>query len=229
MEGLAHPAAEHPSALFWIVIGTIFAGAVHDYFSGMLSLRYNGANVPTIVGYNLGNIAKNIMRVFAVVLLLLVGVVFVAAPAGLLAKLTPESLNLTFWIAVIFAYYFLATILPIDKIIGRFYPVFGAVLIIMAVGMTVGLFTSGKEFYSWLEWSNPNPAGLPVYPMVFITRKEQYSLPVGMLQFLGDKENPAQWNILFAACVLCALPLIIIFMLLQKQFINGIAAGAVKG
>ena len=158
-----------PSALFWIVIGTIFAGAVHDYFSGMLSLRYNGANVPTIVGYNLGNIAKNIMRVFAVVLLLLVGVVFVAAPAGLLAKLTPESLNLTFWIAVIFAYYFLATILPIDKIIGRFYPVFGAVLIIMAVGMTVGLFTSGKEFYSWLEWSNPNPAGLPVYPMVFIT------------------------------------------------------------
>lgn len=67
------------------------------------------------------------------------------------------------------------------------------------------------------------------YPMVFITRKEQYSLPVGMLQFLGDKENPAQWNILFAACVLCALPLIIIFMALQKQFINGIAAGAVKG
>lgn len=67
------------------------------------------------------------------------------------------------------------------------------------------------------------------YPMVFITRKEQYSLPVGMLQFLGDKENPAQWNILFAACVLCALPLIVIFMALQKQFINGIAAGAVKG
>lgn len=67
------------------------------------------------------------------------------------------------------------------------------------------------------------------YPMVFVSRKAQYSLPVGMLQFLGDKENPAQWNILFAACVLCALPLIIIFMLLQKQFINGIAAGAVKG
>lgn len=158
-----------PSALIWIVIGTIFAGAVHDYFSGMLSVRYGGANVPTIVGYNLGNIAKNVMRVFSVVLLLLVGVVFVAAPAGLLAKLTPESLNLTFWIAVIFAYYFLATILPIDKIIGRFYPIFGAVLIIMAVGMTVGMFASGKEFYSWLEWRNPNPDGLPVYPLVFIT------------------------------------------------------------
>lgn len=67
------------------------------------------------------------------------------------------------------------------------------------------------------------------YPMVFISKKAQYSLPVGMLQFLGDKENPAQWNILFAACVLCALPLIIIFMALQKQFVNGIAAGAVKG
>ena len=158
-----------PSALIWIVIGTIFAGAVHDYFSGMLSLRYGGANVPTIVGYNLGNIAKNIMRVFSVVLLLLVGVVFVAAPAGLLAKLTPESLNLTFWIAVIFVYYFLATILPIDKIIGRLYPIFGAVLIIMAVGMTVGMFVSGKEFYSWLEWRNPNPDGLPIYPLVFIT------------------------------------------------------------
>lgn len=158
-----------PSALLWIVIGTIFAGAVHDYFSGMLSLRYGGANVPTIVGYNLGNIAKNVMRVFAVVLLLLVGVVFVAAPADLLAKLTPESLNLTFWIAVIFVYYFLATILPIDKIIGRLYPIFGAVLIIMAVGMTVGMFASGNEFYSWLEWRNPNPDGLPVYPLVFIT------------------------------------------------------------
>ena len=67
------------------------------------------------------------------------------------------------------------------------------------------------------------------YPMVFITKKAQYSLPVGMLQFLGDKENPAQWNILFAACVLCALPLIVIFLALQKQFVNGIAAGAVKG
>lgn len=67
------------------------------------------------------------------------------------------------------------------------------------------------------------------YPMVFISRKAQYSLPVGMLQFLGDKENPAQWNVLFAACVLCALPLIVVFLALQKQFVNGIAAGAVKG
>lgn len=158
-----------PSALLWIVIGTIFAGAVHDYMSGMLSVRYHGANVPAIVGYNLGNAAKQIMRVFAVVLLVLVGVVFVAAPAALLAKLTPGWMNLTFWVCVIFAYYFLATIMPIDKIIGRFYPVFGAILIFMAVGITVMMFVSGTEFYNSMEWANQNPKGLPIFPMVFIT------------------------------------------------------------
>ena len=147
-----------PSALLWIVIGTIFAGAVHDYFSGMLSVRYKGANVPTIVGYNLGNVAKQVMRVFAVILLLLVGVVFVAAPAGLLAKLTPDYMDQMFWVAVIFAYYFLATILPIDKIIGRLYPLFGAVLIIMAVGMTVTMFTNGCEFYTWASFPSSCPS-----------------------------------------------------------------------
>ena len=158
-----------PSALLWIVIGTIFAGAVHDYFSGMLSVRYKGANVPTIVGYNLGNVAKQVMRVFAVILLLLVGVVFVAAPAGLLAKLTPDYMDQMFWVAVIFAYYFLATILPIDKIIGRLYPLFGAVLIIMAVGMTVTMFTNGCEFYNWASFPNNHPQQLPIFPLVFIT------------------------------------------------------------
>ena len=158
-----------PSALLWIVIGTIFAGAVHDYFSGMLSVRYKGANVPTIVGYNLGNVAKQVMRVFAVILLLLVGVVFVAAPAGLLAKLPPDYMDQMFWVAVIFAYYFLATILPIDKIIGRLYPLFGAVLIIMAVGMTVTMFTNGCEFYNWASFPNNHPQQLPIFPLVFIT------------------------------------------------------------
>lgn len=158
-----------PSALLWIVIGTIFAGAVHDYFSGMLSVRYKGANVPTIVGYNLGNVAKQVMRVFAVILLLLVGVVFVAAPAGLLAKLTPDYMDQMFWVAVIFAYYFLATILPINKIIGRLYPLFGAVLIIMAVGMTVTMFTNGCEFYNWASFPNNHPQQLPIFPLVFIT------------------------------------------------------------
>ncbi|MDE5832524.1 MAG: carbon starvation protein A [Desulfovibrio sp.] len=161
-----------PSALIWIVIGTIFAGAVHDYMAGMLSVRYDGANVPAIVGYNLGNVAKQIMRVFAVVLLVLVGVVFVAAPAALLGKLTPDWMNLTFWVCVIFAYYFIATIMPIDKIIGNFYPIFGAILIFMAVGITFMMFVEDAgQFYNSIDsWTqNTHPKELPIFPLVFIT------------------------------------------------------------
>lgn len=174
-----------PSALLWIVIGTIFAGAVHDYMSGMLSVRYGGANVPTFVGYNLGNFSKQFMRGFAIILLVLVGVVFVSAPAGLLAKLTPDYMGFTFWLCVIFAYYFIATIMPIDKIIGNFYPVFGAILIFMAVGMTVMMFVSPEcDFYSSITsftqntypfnpdaapGAKPGPQPLPIFPLVFIT------------------------------------------------------------
>lgn len=160
-----------PQALLWIVFGSIFAGAVHDYFGGMLSVRYNGANVPQIVGYNLGRIAKQIMRVFAIVLLLLVGVVFATSPANLLAKLTPDFMNFWFWLAVIFLYYFVATLVPIDKLIGRIYPVFGALLIIMAVGITASMFVQMPEqFYSWAEWGvNPHPQDLPLWPLMFIT------------------------------------------------------------
>ncbi|MEG2173220.1 MAG: carbon starvation protein A [Desulfovibrionaceae bacterium] len=158
-----------PSALLWIVFGSIFAGAVHDYFSGMLSLRYDGTNVPNIVGYNLGNAFKQIMRVFAVVLLLLVGVVFVTGPALLMTTITPEWMNYPFWLAVIFGYYFLATIMPIDKIIGRLYPVFGAILIIMAVGITTMLFVDGYNFYPDAQWVNQHPKGLPLWPLMFIT------------------------------------------------------------
>lgn len=158
-----------PAALVWIVLGSIFAGAVHDYFAGMLSLRYGGTNVPNIVGYNLGNAFKQIMRVFAVVLLVLVGVVFVTGPALLMTKITPDWMNYTFWLAVIFGYYFLATIMPIDKIIGRLYPVFGAILIIMAVGMTTMLFADGYEFYPAAQWVNQHPKGLPLWPLMFIT------------------------------------------------------------
>lgn len=161
-----------PSALLWIVIGTIFAGAVHDYMSGMLSVRYNGANVPTFVGYNLGNFAKQFMRGFAIILLVLVGVVFVSAPAGLLAKLTPDYMNFTFWLCVIFAYYFIATIMPIDKIIGNLYPVFGAILIFMAVGMTVMMFIEDTgAFYNSVDslTQNLHPNQLPIFPLVFIT------------------------------------------------------------
>ncbi|WP_146127097.1 carbon starvation CstA family protein, partial [Clostridium liquoris] len=117
-----------PAAFLWIVFGCIFAGGVHDYFSGMLSVRHDGASIPEIVGKYLGNGFKQIMRVFSVILLILVGVVFVTGPAGLLAGLTPKSLDMTFWLYVIFAYYVLATLLPIDKLIGKIYPVFGVCL-----------------------------------------------------------------------------------------------------
>lgn len=156
-----------PTALFWIVIGSIFAGAVHDYFSGMLSIRYDGTNVPNIVGYNLGHIIKRVMQVFAVILLLLVGVVFMTSPAMLLKNLTNVDMNI--WLVIIFAYYLLATILPIDKIIGRLYPIFGAVLLIMAAGMTIMLFAKGYTFYPAAELVNQHPKGLPIFPLIFVT------------------------------------------------------------
>lgn len=156
-----------PTALLWIVIGSIFAGAVHDYFSGMLSIRYDGTNVPNIVGYNLGHVIKRVMQVFAVILLLLVGVVFMTSPAMLLKNLT--SIDMNIWLVIIFAYYLLATILPIDKIIGRLYPIFGAVLLIMAAGMTIMLFAKGYTFYPAAELVNQHPKGLPIFPLIFVT------------------------------------------------------------
>lgn len=157
-----------PVAMLWIVFGCIFAGAVHDYFSGMLSVRAKGASVPTVVGEHLGNAAKHFMNLFAVVLLMLVGVVFVLSPAGLLAGLT--SIDLVYWIAAIFAYYILATIVPIDQIIGRFYPIFGGLLIFMSIGLIVGLIVSGKGFYhTGMDFSNLHPTELPLWPLLFIT------------------------------------------------------------
>ena len=158
-----------PTALVWIVIGCIFAGGVHDYFAGMMSLRYHGKSLPDVVGYTLGNFFKQFMRFFSIVLLLLVGVVFVTAPAGLLASLTPDWMNFNFWVIVIFVYYFLATILPIDVIIGRLYPLFAVVLVIMAVGVAGGLMVGGYEFYNWAEWTNQHPKNLPIWPLLFVT------------------------------------------------------------
>ncbi|MBW1981628.1 MAG: carbon starvation protein A [Deltaproteobacteria bacterium] len=156
-----------PSALIWIVFGCIFGGAVHDYFSGMLSVRHNGESIPDVVGYNLGNGIKQFMRGFSVVLLILVGVVFFLGPAALLGSLT--DIDKAIWIAVIIAYYFVATILPIDKIIGRIYPVFGAVLIFMAVGLIVMLIVKGYGFYPQRTLTNINPQNLPLWPLMFIT------------------------------------------------------------
>ncbi len=158
-----------PAALVWIVFGAIFAGAVHDYLSGMLSMRYGGSNMPNIVGYTLGNGAKQLMRIFSVVLLLLVGVVFVSAPAKLLSVMTPDWMSFNTWMIIIFAYYFLATILPIDKIIGNLYPLFGAVLLIMSVGMITMLIVDGYTFYPAAEMVNQHPKELPIWPLMFIT------------------------------------------------------------
>ena len=115
-----------PAAFIWIVAGTILGGAVHDFISAMMSVRSGGESLPELVGRELGPVVKQIMRVVSVVLLVLVGAVFVLTPAGLLANMTPSWAGLGFWISVIFVYYIAATLLPIDKLIGRFYPIFQA-------------------------------------------------------------------------------------------------------
>ena len=137
-----------PASYLWIVLGCIFAGAVHDFMSGMLSLRHDGANLPTLIGKYLGNGARNVMLVFTVLLLMMVGAVFVYSPAlilgGMCEKISVQTLEFLsqpiVWIIVIFIYYVIATLLPIDKIIGRIYPVFAIALLVMAAGLLVGLF-----------------------------------------------------------------------------------------
>ena len=147
------------ASYLWIVLGSIFAGAVHDYLAGMLSLRNGGESLPELIGRYLGLTTKQVMRAFTVLLMMLVGAVFVASPAGLLAKLTPESLDMTFWIVVIFIYYVLATMLPVDKIIGKIYPVFAVALIFMAVGILVMLyvhFPALPEVWDGMQNTHPN-------------------------------------------------------------------------
>ncbi|MBE0530500.1 MAG: carbon starvation protein A [Rhodospirillales bacterium] len=158
-----------PSALIWIVVGCIFAGAVHDYFAGMLSMRHNGESVPNVVGYQLGAFFKQFMNYFSVILLLLVGVVFVLGPGKLLATMT--GMPVWAWVAIIFGYYFLATILPIDKLIGRLYPVFGALLIFMSVGLTIMLAISPEHemLADGMSLANTHPKDLPIWPLMFIT------------------------------------------------------------
>ena len=126
-----------PASYLWIVLGCIFAGAVHDFMSGMLSLRHDGANLPTLIGKYLGGGTRNVMLVFTVLLLMMVGAVFVYSPALILAGMLGKPLM---WIIIIFCYYIIATLLPIDKIIGRVYPVFAIALLVMALGLLVGLF-----------------------------------------------------------------------------------------
>ncbi|MCR5814925.1 MAG: carbon starvation protein A [Desulfovibrio sp.] len=196
-----------PSALLWVVVGSIFAGAVHDFLSGAMSLRYGGISYPEVIGRNLGPYVRWFLLIFTIWFMILVGAVFVNGPAGLLAFKTHNllssnaaynqflstlaqspifslfvengSLNVMKLLTaafslVIFIYYFLATILPIDKIIGRIYPLFAILLIFMAVGLFIALLVN--DHYTVLpgiDWqdffTNQHPKGLPLWPMLFVT------------------------------------------------------------
>lgn len=163
-----------PVAYLWIVIGCIFMGAVHDYFSGMLSLRHDGASLPELVGKYLGPVTQQFLRLFTVLLLVFVGVAFVTGPAGLLADLTSGGKMI--WLYVIFGYYLIATLLPINKIIGKVYPIFGIALLVMAVSIAAVLIWKGiagdmqmmelsaSTFRNW----HANPDKNILFPMMFI-------------------------------------------------------------
>ncbi|MBR4741748.1 MAG: carbon starvation protein A, partial [Desulfovibrio sp.] len=196
-----------PSALLWVVFGTIFAGAVHDFLSGAMSLRLEGATYPDVIGRNLGPYARWLLLIFTIWFMILVGAVFVNGPAGLLAyksqqllassetgttflnflldsplthltkvqgeKAIPALLTLIF-ASIIFIYYFLATILPIDKIIGHVYPIFAILLLVMAVGLLLALFfNQNYEILPNIHWqdffTNKHPKHLPLWPLIFVT------------------------------------------------------------
>lgn len=157
-----------PGAFLWIALGCVFGGAVHDFMIGMMSERSNGASVSELVKENLGKQAFRFMLVFSLLLLLLVGVVFVSSPADLLASLT--GMNRWIWIVVILIYYLLATLLPIDKIIARIYPIFGISLFVMAIGIIGGMILNGSftqipEF----QFTNPHVDGKSIFPYLFIS------------------------------------------------------------
>ncbi|MCK8827345.1 carbon starvation protein A [Natroniella acetigena] len=155
-----------PVAFLWIVLGSIFAGGVHDYLAGMLSVRNDGASISEIVGEYLGEGARKFMRVFSIVLLVLVGTVFMTGPAALLVEMTGLSLNVL--VIIILAYYFLATILPVDKIIAKFYPVLGASLLIMAAGVGGGLVFGDYQIPE-ITLTNLHPESASLWPLLFVT------------------------------------------------------------
>lgn len=158
------------AAFLWIVFGTLFAGAVHDYMSGMMSIRMNGASQPELVGSQLGTVTKQFMRFFSLFLMVLVGAVFVSGPADLLAGLTPATMTSAWWTVIVFLYYILATLLPIDKIIGRIYPVFGLALLFMAVGILVAIIANKAPVPELTEGiRNMHPKKLPVFPIMFVS------------------------------------------------------------
>ncbi|MFC7322748.1 carbon starvation protein A [Halobacillus campisalis] len=155
-----------PVAFIWIVIGSIFAGAVHDYFSGMMSVRHKGAQYPTIVGKYLGKNVQKVINLLSIALMILVAAAFTAGPAELMAQVTPLSFITA--LIIIFAYFLIATMLPVHKIIGRVYPFLGAVLIFMALSIGIGLFFFENSVPN-LTMSNMHPGELPMWPLLMVT------------------------------------------------------------
>lgn len=187
-----------PSAFLWIVFGSIFAGGVHDYLSGMISIRKDGASLPTIVGDELGQRARRFMNALSLVLLLLLTTTFLSGPATLLQGLVPlPTLSYTHaipitWVLIIFAYYALATVLPVDKIIGRFYPIFGAMLLFMGIGIMIimlGFHSADMpEVFDGLQ--NRKSGNYPLFPMLFV------SIACGAISGFHGTQSP-----LMARCV----------------------------
>ena len=154
-----------PAAYLWIVFGCIFAGAVHDYLSGMLSVRHGGVNLPELIGTYLGKTTKTVMLIFSIFLLMMVGAVFVFSPAKILGGIWEPAFvvnsigQYSFWIIVVFIYYIIATLLPVDKIIGRIYPLFAFALIFMAIALMVVLFVKFPDIPEVWEGLKNTPGG----------------------------------------------------------------------
>ncbi|MEO1013511.1 MAG: carbon starvation protein A [Bacteroidota bacterium] len=162
-----------PSAFLWIVLGSVFGGAVHDYFSGMMSVRHDGLSISEVVGIYLGVGAKQVMRLFSIVLLIFVGTVFLMGPAKIIDGMTGHMWNVWVWVAIILGYYILSTLLPIDKVISKLYPIFGTAMLCMALGLMIALFFGDYQIPELtpanLVNMSQNPEETPIFPMLFIT------------------------------------------------------------
>ena len=162
-----------PAAFLWIVFGAIFAGSVHDFMSGMMSLRMGGLSIHAIVGKYMGNGMKQFMSLFTVAMMILVGAVFIMGPARILSGITPDTIGVTAWASIIFLYYILATMLPIDKLIGRVYPFFGIAILFMAVAIGGAMIVYEMPIPELIPANfvnmNADPGKFPIFPMLFVT------------------------------------------------------------
>lgn len=178
------------SSYLWIVFGTIFAGAVHDFFSGSLSLRNGGESLPELTARYLGVTTKKATSIFTVLLMVLIGAVFVSGPAQLLDKMTPAYFNELFWLMVIFGYYILATMLPVDKIIGGIYPIFALALLFMAIGLGFMLYFKAPDLPEMWDGFGTKYEENPIFPMMFI------SIACGAISGFHGTQSP-----LMARCI----------------------------